>query len=384
MSAGNVRRRNVPKSDKDESDAAPAPSPDMKPTDVFKSLVGKTIVYLSIVALLAGGAYYYTSRLALDSESLYDGSDSLEPFVVIDMPGKGKGMIATRNIKQGEMVLREKPLFTVPMQITEEPGPLLLNALAELEPFERDIFYNLTYVNMPDDVAPGTTEYDEQLALAIFQTNSISAGHKAVGLFPQTARMNHGCSHAFNSIYSWRENEGVSVVHTLKAIKKGEELLTTYTNTKHPRDVRRNYLAKNYGFQCECASCSLPQEKSVESDLRLVKMTDLYKHFATWGNDTISGEECVKTAREIWKVGEEEGYWSERGRLASDACWVAAAHSDKQAAREWADLAAKWYRYELGADSEIVHAMEDISADPTSHRAWAKKAEETVGGPGRL
>ncbi len=55
---------------------------------------------------------------------------------------------------------------------------------------------------------------------------------------------------------------------------------------------------------------------------------DLYKHFTGWGTDAITGKECIDTARAIWKLGEEEGYWSERGRLAADACWVAAAHSE--------------------------------------------------------
>jgi hypothetical protein len=37
-----------------------------------------------------------------------------DPFVVADLPGKGKGLVATRDIKQGELVIQESPLFTVP------------------------------------------------------------------------------------------------------------------------------------------------------------------------------------------------------------------------------------------------------------------------------
>jgi hypothetical protein len=70
------------------------------------------------------------------------------------------------------------------------------------------------------------------------------------------ARLNHGCSGAFNSVYHWRDNEGVLVVHALKPIRKGQvrkahfverqnyhwtlqELLTTYRDTKRPRNERR-------------------------------------------------------------------------------------------------------------------------------------------------
>ena len=62
---------------------------------------------------------------------------------------------------------------------------------------------------------------ESEKALAIFQTNGIQAGDK-IGLFPRTARLNHGCSSAFNAIYSWREKEGVLVVHALKSIKAQE------------------------------------------------------------------------------------------------------------------------------------------------------------------
>jgi hypothetical protein len=42
--------------------------------------------------------------------------------------------------------------------------------------------------------------------LAKAQTNAISAGNM-VGIFPKTARLNHGCSSAFNVAYKWDEEE---------------------------------------------------------------------------------------------------------------------------------------------------------------------------------
>lgn len=57
-------------------------------------------------------------------------------------------------------------------------------------------------------------------------------------------------------------------------------------------------------------------------------MTELYSRLATWQHEKIDGIEAIQIAREIWGIGEQEGYWSERGRLAADASWVAAAHSE--------------------------------------------------------
>ena len=57
-------------------------------------------------------------------------------------------------------------------------------------------------------------------------------------------------------------------------------------------------------------------------------MAKLYERFTTWQDGSLTGKQALDVAREIWSVGEEEGYWSERGQLAADAAWVAAAHSE--------------------------------------------------------
>ena len=125
-------------------------------------------------------------------------------------------------------------LFSGP--VAASPSQLILGLVQRLSPEQAASFYNLSYVNLPQDLSP--EESTEQLPLAIFQTNAVAAGPN-VGLFPIMARLNHGCSHAFNSVYSWREREGVLVVHTLKDIKKGEELLVAYYKTQQTRNERR-------------------------------------------------------------------------------------------------------------------------------------------------
>ena len=102
------------------------------------------------------------------------------------------------------------------------PGAVLLASLATLSPRQRASYYNLSYVNFPTGIPPDTDAFNEELALAIFQTNAVSAGSQGVGIFPRMARLNHGCSSAFNVIYTWRDGEGVLVVHALKPIKQGE------------------------------------------------------------------------------------------------------------------------------------------------------------------
>ena len=56
-------------------------------------------------------------------------------------------------------------------------------------------------------------------------------------------------------------------------------------------------------------------------------------------------------------------------------------HSSAQATQEWAQLAANWYSFELGSDSEQVKEMERTVTHPHSHVAWESQKKQKVGGP---
>jgi hypothetical protein len=94
-----------------------------------------------------------------------------------------------------------------------------MGELENLSQQEREAFLNLSYVNFPKGLEPN--ENPEEVALAIFQTNAVSAG-EGVGIFPRMARLNHGCSSAFNVVYSWRDATKFLIVHALKDIRRGQ------------------------------------------------------------------------------------------------------------------------------------------------------------------
>ena len=179
----------------------------------------------------------------------------------MDIPGKGKGVIATRDIIRGELLYRESPLFIVPGQstcsvllidvaeanqgavrelsVSVPPAELMGKLLPTLSKIDRAALFNLSYARLPPNLSKDDPDYDAQVALAITQTNGIAAGIRGVGVFPGVSRMNHGCSKAFNAVYSWREKERKLVVHAIRPIKRGQEILTAYFDTRRPRHERR-------------------------------------------------------------------------------------------------------------------------------------------------
>ncbi|KAI9512462.1 hypothetical protein F5148DRAFT_973501 [Russula earlei] len=224
-----------------------------------------------------------------------------------------------------ELTAHLEESFLIVNVVTTSPAELILDSVQQLPSDQAAAFYNLSHMDLPENFSP--EEVSKWLPLYIFLTNAAAAGPN-VGLFPTMARLNHGCSGAFNAVYTWREREGVLYVYAFKDIKSGEEVLTSYFGTMQTRDERRRLLMQNYGFHCMCAYCALPDEESRASDTRLTTMSDLYKRFGTWSQGEIDGQEAIRLVKRIWTVGDEEGYRSERGRLAADAMLVAAAHSE--------------------------------------------------------
>ena len=220
--------------------------------------------------------------------------------------------------------------------------------LPTLSKAQRSALFNLSYVRLPPNLWKDDPDYDAQLALAITQTNGISAGARGVGVFPSVSRLNHGCSKAFNAVYSWREKEQKLVVYAIRPIKEGQEILTAYFDTRRPRRERRlvniypilvrnvdprffpyrAYLQEHYDFHCTCAVCSMPDDISEVSDDRLSQMQNMQNELAQWAQGKIEGDKAIHLINEIWWVGSLEGYWSQRGRLAADAAMVALSHSE--------------------------------------------------------
>ncbi|EAU85929.2 hypothetical protein CC1G_02952 [Coprinopsis cinerea okayama7 len=291
-----------------------------QPANNGHRLPGIWILWFGLLAGLFYGWYY--GRWEDDSlkkqhrEVVIFNPDIESPWDVVDIPGKGKGAIASRDIRQGELLLSEKPLFLVPPTINTSPTEFIWEKVENLTENKKQAFFNLSFVGLAQNKNP---EKDKKhLALAIFETNAVSAG-SSVGIFPRMARLNHGCSSAFNAVYSWRGQEGVLLIHAIKDIARGSEVLTTYSDTKKPRDERRAYLRDHYGFHCTCGSCALPEAESKASDNRLLAMAQHHSQLAGWMERKISGVEAIDHIKAIWKLGDEEGYWSERGRLAGDA-----------------------------------------------------------------
>ncbi|KAL0579217.1 hypothetical protein V5O48_002779 [Marasmius crinis-equi] len=311
-------------------------------------------------------------------------------FDVVDMEGKGKGLIAVRDIKQGELVIQEKPILTVPDE--DIPESLLSPILQNLTAGQTKALLSLSYTRLKAakdetvNLNPKTQTLHERYLLAegIIVNNGVGImhdGQRRLGVFPRMARLNHACASAYNLAYAWRVDEEELRVYALKDIRQGDELLISYIDSRRPREERIQKLQQAYGFACTCPTCSLPTEKSEHSDGLLTQFTPIYTNFARWYKGLITGKEAIKIMNELWQLTVDTGYVRERGRWAQEAAYVATVHGDETSARQWLRLAIKWMAIETGDDSPKSSNLQFTLDNLHDHPELASRERMEVGGP---
>ena len=189
-----------------------------------------------------------------------------------NIEGKGKGVVARRTIEEGELILREKPLFIVR---TPYEAKHLVNHLAEirsnvasLEEEVRDQFYELC-VARPQLCTKGP---GDSRMFGIFQANSVeikdldkkNAKTLGAAIFLSISRINHSC--VPNAVCSYNSAKSVEEVRASRNIDEGEEICVSYIDVVHMRDDRQKLLDGRFNFRCQCPACSLTGPELAENE----------------------------------------------------------------------------------------------------------------------
>ena len=217
-----------------------------------------------------------------------DHKPSCPPFVIRESPGKGRGLFATRKIKQGQLILEEYPLITSKNE-------------ACLDDFETNVYPNIdedtkTKILELHDPADNLNRLDAQTAEKLVriskdpmmefykdaETDEMSKifriiyGHGIMicgeedlyninegGLYHNFSLINHSCLP--NASCSWVMGDfRRTQVRAFKDIEKDEEILINSALGAYygcgSREFRRQQILENKGFVCECSECSLEGE----------------------------------------------------------------------------------------------------------------------------
>ncbi|KAH9936035.1 SET domain-containing protein [Amylocystis lapponica] len=288
-------------------------------------------------------------------------------FRLADIPGKGKGLLATRPFRRGALLFSEAPLFTQPPAPTN--SSILAALAARTRDEQRDFFLLANAHRRAKSVLP---------ALGVFETNALpcgadaDAGPAARGLFLAAARLNHSC--APNVAHAWDAPARALRLRALAPVPAGAELCLNYADVLGTRAERRAAL----GFECRCAVCALEGAAQAESDARRAAVRRLFDEVGRCANEPTLGMRKVAIALRLLR---EEGLVHYRASFCFDAFQFCVLVSDFAHAKAWARQAWEEACCTTGPDSAAARTFKMHWANPRSHRLAGTLPRMTLSGP---
>ncbi|KAF7674584.1 hypothetical protein GT037_007344 [Alternaria burnsii] len=247
-----------------------------------------------------------------EAERLYLGR---QPWKIVDVPGKAKGVVATRKIKMYETFMIDQAAVVVDVEAESalsdvENKKLLKRAVDQLlvPGMIRDM--SAAHAGNRGDANEGGEEQDTEGRLEedIMKTNSYGSTVAEVSskaLYPLISRINHACNPNSFVLFS---RAGVSMaIKAYRDIEPGEEITVSYLLLGLPSPKRQS-LIKRWGFKCTCDLCSLPTQERQASDLRRTLIAQAEEKIIELAQE-YKLTEAISLAEESVEMIKEEGIW---------------------------------------------------------------------------
>ena len=182
-------------------------------------------------------------KLCVPVERIPHGCNICAPVVIREMDERGRGMIATKDIKMGDLILKMKANFV-------------------FDGRRREHMYKIND-GLFDEIEEDTRFMTENYAIAT---------HNRFCIFPTIARFRHKCSsNASTNVVI--DNHFLRELRAIKDIKKGDEVTINYlftfakNITKYsPRENRQKEL-ETWDIVCNCNHCILGEDEKIIKEL---------------------------------------------------------------------------------------------------------------------
>ena len=208
------------------------------------------------------------------------------PVMVKEFPGKGRGLVAARDIEKGEVIFKDKPSIKLAVnaerQFTDPEFMTSLKQQIDSLPAEaRAQFHNLTTHGVGNPY--NLSNSDKELLDKFWDNSDMCYDEVASGFFSMlqlnVALVNHSCSpnatsrnlNTLRQIQLEGKQDHSVELRAIKDIRKGEEITIYYSEgvEKYGSNLkkRRTALKKDLLFECKCPVClgQVPlQEKTLK------------------------------------------------------------------------------------------------------------------------
>ena len=116
------------------------------------------------------------------------------PVIVKEMGTKGRGLVATKDMEMGTLIVKEKAVVKVRVQAMgdEAFGREIERQISNLSKEEQEEFFKLSK-NKKTMLHPSATEKYKEI-IAIFNNNSILSTESELCVFNTVSLLNHSCN----------------------------------------------------------------------------------------------------------------------------------------------------------------------------------------------
>lgn len=284
------------------------------------------------------------------------------PFVQHEFPGKGRGLVANKTLHRGEKIFSSTPIVITDVDaydLVESERLALLHRGVETLPAETQrLFWELMGHKQGDPVEDriNTNNFDVTID-----------GVSQQVLFPEIAMLNHDCRP--NAAYFFDEETMTQYVHAIRDIHPGEEITITYIDNEKDRKTRLSRL-ENWGFQCNCLSCTAHSSLTGESDRRLYQITDLAQTLDDW---TASSSASPAVAEMLISLYVQERLDASLGTAYKYAAETYSSFGKKWEAMKYARLSVEMSMLDKGFRDNDVAEMKKMAVDPMTTWSWNKR-----------
>ncbi|KAK0749980.1 hypothetical protein B0T18DRAFT_461872 [Schizothecium vesticola] len=310
-------------------------------------------------------------------------------FTVVPLPRRGLGVLATRPLPKGELVMVAAPVLLVRadfLTTTTTGGASETGGRYSVR--QQEAVLERAMRQLPGETqrrVVGLARRGEghgsfgELVRDVLGTNAFHLDVEGVdhlALYLEPSRMNHGCRPNVFWRFSWKHM--TMEVVALRDIQPGEEIVYSYTFLGYTRQERLAMLS-HWGFTCSCAMCTAGPSEIALSDRRRDRLFELHATLsaAAEAPESLPRERIDALVAETRKLIEEEQLDPQLVEYYQVFARVYLALGDGRRVREYIRAAEeKWVLYEGEEHSNIEgirglwEEVEGLGEDEEDEEEW--------------
>ncbi|KZT13296.1 SET domain-containing protein [Laetiporus sulphureus 93-53] len=283
-------------------------------------------------------------------------------FRICPIEGKGLGMIATRDIRAGELIFAERPtyvsnsdLYTRSYDSPYADATYYSDALAGLSEHSRQSLLSLydAYDRERMEIVPGIVGSN---VFQISVPTEEDYDDTYSGVFLTLSRSNHDCTP--NTNYHFSRSAFCGQFFAAVDIAAGDEISVIYTDELTTCDKRRAHLRNQYGFTCVCRVCSLPEHPLYHSDARRVSIHTFLKACKRSRGDPPNI--TLDKLQLLLMFTRAERLPIRYAQVLYMSAEILLAHGNAELAFDWVKESRRAFCLTIGEDSWMIEKVDDL------------------------